>query len=172
MAKNDFDVTLLSTESRFGMNRGLKLKALLLGTFLAVPAQAQEQSDAKLSLAPGAPQVDALPGGTQPAFHQKPSAPTDWRFDFHGYFTAPLRIGLNKRDQLCERTAPGTCQATPDQSNLVLHSPPVVPDDLETFTHTGVVPTPYAQLNFTYGNNIVTGNVFVLARTAKRMIPT
>jgi hypothetical protein len=166
MANKDFDVTHLSTESRFGMNRGLKLQALLLGTFLAVPAQAQEQADAKLSLAPGAPQVDALPGGTQPAFHQKSSAAADWRFDFHGYFTAPLRIGLNKRDDLCERTAPGTCPATPDQSNLVLHSPPVVPDDLETFSHTGVVPTPYAQLNFTYGNNVVTGNVFILARTA------
>lgn len=169
MASKDFDVTHYSTESRFGMNRGLKLTAMLLGTFLAVPAQAQETEaaeDSKLSLAPGAPQTDALPGGTQPAFGQRSAAAADWRFDFHGFFNAPLRIGINKRDNLCERTAPGTCEPTPDQSNLVLHSPPVVPDDLETFSHTGVVPTPYAQLNFTYGNNVVTGNVFILARVA------
>src|SRR5690606_7688720 len=54
----------------------------------------------------------------------------------------------------------------PGQSDTVLHAPPVVPDDLETFSHTGVVPTPYAQLNFSYGNNVVTGHVSLLARQA------
>jgi hypothetical protein len=49
---------------------------------------------------------------------------------------------------------------------LVLHAPPVVPDDLETFSHTGVVPRPYAQLNFSYGNSVVTGNVFIVAKVA------
>jgi hypothetical protein len=155
MANKDFDVTHFSTERRFGMTRGLSLAALMLGTFLAAPAHAQEQPDEALGLTPGFPQTDALPGGTQPAFHQKSSAAADWRFDFHGFFTAPLRVGLNKREN-----------PTPDQSKIVLHSPPIVPDDLETFEHTGVTPTPYAQLNFTYGNNVVTGNVFLLARVA------
>src|SRR6185295_7991042 len=31
---------------------------------------------------------------------------------------------------------------------------------------TSVVPQPYAQLNFSYGNSVVTGNVILLARTA------
>ena len=139
------------------MKRGLKLSLLLLGACVSLPAHAQEQAPAseRLGLAPGVPQADALPGGTQPAFGQPSSGPQDWRFDFHGFFTAPLRIGLNKREN-----------PTGDQSKLVLHAPPVVPDDLETFSHTGVVPTPYAQMNFSYGNNIVTGNVFILARTA------
>lgn len=138
------------------MNRGLKLALVVLGASLARPSLAQEEAqETKLGLAPGVPQADALPGGLQPAFGQKPTGAQDWRFDFHGFFTAPLRVGLNTREN------PG-----PDQSKLVLHAPPVVPDDLETFSHTGVVPRPYAQLNFTYGNDVVTGNVFILAKVA------
>jgi hypothetical protein len=166
----DFNVTDRSAkEMRFRMKRGLKLTLMLLGMLATVPARAQEQepADQRLGLAPGVPQADALPGGTQPAYGQPSTGPQDWRFDFHGFFTAPLRIGLNKRDQLCERTTPGmSCPVQPDQSNLVFHSPPVVPDDLDTFSHTGVVPLPYAQMNFSYGNSIVTGNVILLARVA------
>jgi hypothetical protein len=80
-----------------------------------------------------------------------PAGP-DWRFDFHGMFTAPLRVGFNSRDD-----------ARPGQSKLVFHAPPQVPDDLETFSHTGVVPTPYAQLNFSYGTNVVVGTASIVA---------
>jgi hypothetical protein len=153
----DFQVTDPSakTERRLLMNRGLKLAALLGATLMTWPAQAEEATDTKLGLAPGVPQTNALPGGMQPAYGQKSVDMQDWRFDYHGFFTAPLRIGLNEREN-----------PAPDQSKLVLHAPPVVPDDLETFSHTGVVPTPYAQLNFSYGNKVVTGNVFILAKVA------
>lgn len=139
------------------MNRGLNLSLFLLGALVTLPAHAQdaEEKDGSLGLAPGVPQTAALPGGTQPSFGEPSTGPQDWRFDFHGFFTAPLRVGLNSREN-----------PTGDQSKLVFHAPPVVPDDLETFSHTGVVPTPYAQMNFSYGNNIVTGNVIILARTA------
>ena len=140
------------------MKRGLKLGLLLLGATATLPARAQEAADdedKRLGLAPGVPQAAALPGGTQPSFGEKSTGPQDWRFDFHGFFTAPLRVGLNTREN-----------PTGDQSKLVLHAPPVVPDDRETFSHTSVVPTPYAQMNFSYGNSIVTGNVILLARTA------
>jgi hypothetical protein len=154
--RKDFNVTDPSkVERRLHMNRALKLGAWVLGTLFALPAAAQEETETKLGLAPGVPQADALPGGLQPAYGQKSTGAQDWRFDYHGYFTAPLRIGLNTR----ENPAPG-------QSDLVLHAPPVVPDDLETFSHTGVVPTPYAQLNFSYGNSVVTGNVFIVAKVA------
>jgi hypothetical protein len=167
--QQDFNVTDRSAkEMRFRMKRALKLSLLLFGTLVSMPARAQEQvpADQRLGLAPGVPQADALPGGTQPAFGQPSSGPQDWRFDFHGFFTAPLRVGLNHRDNLCSRTMMGTCAPNADQSNLVLHAPPVVPDDLDSFPHTGVVPLPYAQMNFSYGNNVVTGNVILLARVA------
>ena len=37
---------------------------------------------------------------------------------------------------------------------------------LQHFTYTTVVPNPYVQLNFSYGNSVVTGNVIILSRTA------
>jgi hypothetical protein len=164
-SKRDFKVTDPSAkEMRFRMMRGLKLTLILLGALATTQARAQDNDQAatgaglksdSLGMAPGLPQADALPGGTTPAFGQSSSGPQDWRFDFHGFFTAPLRIGLNTREN-----------PVGDQSKLVLHAPPVVPDDLETFSHTGVVPTPYAQLNFSYGNNVVTGNVIILAKVA------
>jgi hypothetical protein len=111
--------------------------------------------DPVLTLDPTIPQVGSLPGGLQPSYGEQSGDAGDWRFDFHGMLIAPLRVGLNERDD-----------PSPNQSSLVLHAPPRVPDDKETFSHTGVVPTPYAQLNFSYGNNIVTGNVSILAEQA------
>ncbi len=108
-----------------------------------------------LSLDPTAPGVGALPGGMAPAFGQKPTGPGDWRFDFHGFFTMPLVTGINER-----------ADTRPNQSDTVLHAPPMVPDDKETFSHTGVVPTPYIQLNFSYGTSVVTANVHLLAEQA------
>ncbi|HEY4104393.1 MAG TPA: hypothetical protein VGM44_10895 [Polyangiaceae bacterium] len=140
------------------MKRGLQFAVLLLGTSLALPAFAddtEEKPDPSLGLSPGSPEGTVLPGGVTPAFGQKPKDEQDWRFDFHGFFSMPFRVGIGKREN------PG-----PGQSSTVLHAPPVVPDDLETFNHTGVVPLPYTQLNFTYGNSIVTGNVILLATSA------
>jgi hypothetical protein len=174
----------IETESRFGMIRsrrfsrlplasrlpvapGLALASgLLLGTLLSSPARAQEagtaasgsgaKQDIQLGLDPGTPQVGALPGGLTPAYGQRAADEGEWRFDFHGFITMPLRMGLNTR----------AGAATTDQHIDVLHAPPVVPDYRDSFTFTSVVPEPYAQLNFSYGNSIVTGNVIILSRTA------
>src|SRR5262245_40952642 len=110
----------------------------------------------KLSLGvdPSLPQLQALPGGVLPRLGEPPG--DDFRFDFHGILTAPLRVGINERD----------VPARAGQSETVLHSPPIVPDDLETFSHTGVVPVTYAQLNFTYGNALVAGTATIVAREA------
>jgi hypothetical protein len=128
-----------------------------------VAAQDENQDDQKetsddvgLGLTPGTPQVGSLPGGIAPAYGQKSQDEKDYRFDYHGFLTMPLRLGLNKRA--------GT--VTTEQQKTVLHAPPVVPDYLDSFNYTGVVPQPYAQLSFSYGNSIVTGTAVVVARTA------
>jgi hypothetical protein len=115
----------------------------------------QASNPATLALEPTAPQTTALPGGVTPAFGQQSLNGQDWRFDFHGFLTAPLDVGINSR-----------ANARPGQSTTVLHAPPVVPDDLETFSHTSVVPTTYAQLNFSESNDVVSANVSILARQA------
>jgi hypothetical protein len=121
------------------------------------PAHAQDADKpiSQLGQDPATPQAAALPGGTSPSFGIAPTKEGDWRFDFHGLLTAPLRAGFNTRDNPRD-----------GQSKNVLHAPPVVPDNLETFSHTGVVPTPFTQLNFSYGNNIVTGTVSIVAKVA------
>jgi hypothetical protein len=126
----------------------------------APPANAQEDEkedgdDVGLGLAPGSPQVGNLPGGVQPSYGQRSADEQDYRFDYHGILMMPLRVGLNKRSD------PG-----PDQSKNVLHAPPVVPDYQESFNYTTVVPQPYAQLAFSYGNSVVTGTAVIVARTA------
>jgi hypothetical protein len=140
----------------------------------AAPARADDNPadagklgvDPGLSLDPTAPQVGALPGGLAPAYGQKALSEGEWRFDFHGYLTAPLNIGINSRANPGMGASMSTLPST-GQSGTVFHTPPVVPDDLETFSHTGVVPTTYAQLNFSEGNSIVTANVSILARQAE-----
>jgi hypothetical protein len=130
--------------------------ALLLSALPAAaqaPAPPNVESDKPpktLGMDPQTPAAQALPGGTSPRMGEPAGA--DWRFDFHGILIAPLRVGFGHRPD-----------ARPMQSKLTMHSPPVVPDDLETFSHTGVVPTPYGQLNFSYGNEIVTGTASIVA---------
>jgi len=147
------------------MKRGLQFSAFLLGSCLALPAFAddtdEETESPALGLTPGTPEGNALPGGLTPAFGTRSKDEQDWRFDFHGYFTMPFRVGIGNR----QPAIPGG-KIDAGLSKTVLHAPPLVPDDYETFSHTGVVPLPYAQLNFTYGNSIVTGNVILLARNA------
>jgi hypothetical protein len=109
-----------------------------------------------LGLAPGTPQVGTLPGGLTPAYGQAPADQQDWRFDFHGFITMPLRAGINQRSGV----------VTTDQHTTVLHAPPVVPDYIDSFTYTSIVPNPYAQLNFSYGNSVVTGTTILVAETA------
>jgi hypothetical protein len=128
------------------------------------PNKAGETSlglDPTMSLDPSAPQAGALPGGMTPAFGQKSLNASEWRFDFHGFLTIPLNMGIAPRQVQPGQTTPAVREG---QSSTALHAPPVVPDDLETFSHTGVIPTTYAQLNLSEGNGIVTANLSILAR--------
>jgi hypothetical protein len=121
-----------------------------------VTAEDEGKPDIELGLAPGTPQVGALPGGLTPAYGQRAADEGEWRFDFHGFLTMPLRAGLNTRSGM----------PTNQQHLNVIHAPPVTPEYRDSFTYTSVTPQPYTQLNFSYGNSVVTGNVILLSRTA------
>jgi hypothetical protein len=121
----------------------------------AVTPAAAPQPDVALSLDPTTPQIATLPGGVTPAYGQKSLSEGEWRFDFHGLITAPLAIGIGDRTLI-----------QPGQSGTTLHTPPAVPDDIDTFSHTGVVPKTYVQLNFSQGTSLVSANMSILARQA------
>ncbi len=109
-----------------------------------------------LGLAPGIPQVSALPGGFAPAYSPDAQKNEDWHPDFHGYVSIPLRLGFNNRA--------GT--VTNEQYSTVIHAPPVVPEYRDAFSYTSVLTDPYVQLQFAYGNSVVQANVILQARSA------
>ncbi|HSC87708.1 MAG TPA: hypothetical protein VLC09_10580 [Polyangiaceae bacterium] len=143
--------------------------ALLLGLGTPSLAWAQQKSPVtetapederkdtgSLGLAPGIPQVSALPGGFAPAYSPDAQKNEDWHADFHGYVSMPLRLGFNNR----------AGNVTDQQYSTVIHAPPVVPEYRDAFSYTSVLTDPYVQLNFAYGNSVVQANVILQARSA------
>ncbi len=126
---------------------------------LATPAPALAQSKEKdsdlprLGLDPAEPQVRSAPPAIP--FGVPPATSKEYVLDFHGYLLLPMRLGVHKRED------PG-----PGQSETVLHTPPLIPQDYRRFQYTGVVPDPWIQLNLTYGNSTVAGTVILAATTA------
>ena len=107
----------------------------------------------RLGMSPGDPQVRSatptLPFGIQPA-NAKENV-----LDFHGYLLLPASLGFHDRDS-----------TTAGQSSTVLHSPPLMAQDLRQFEYTGVVPTAWIQLNLLYGNSTVYGTAILAGTSA------
>ena len=131
------------------------LGALVL---LAAPAAAMADGNTddgvpRIGLDPGEPQAPsptpAIPFGVQPALSR------EYVLDFHGYLLLPAQLGLHERPN-----------PTLGQSGLVLHAPPLVPMDIRDFSYTGVVPNPWLQLNFIYGNSTVSATVILAGTSA------
>jgi hypothetical protein len=120
----------------------------------AAPA-AHVRSAPQIGLAPGTPQTGTLDLVAPPA-PSMTTTPTesDWKFDFHGFLRAPLRLGMGSGKGFVPEAGSG----------LKLHAPPQIPDG--TFTdwrYTNSLPGPWAELRFSYGNTRVTGNVLIAA---------
>lgn len=147
-------MTQMAAKGTTIMKRALQCSAFTSLLAAAGPAFGQEDT-VGLGLAPGAPQVTNVAGGITPAYGVAAETDQDWQFDFHGMVLLPLRVGLNSRE--------GTVYT--DQKETVLHTPPVVPGNFETFEYTAVAPDPWVQLNFSYGNPTVIATVIIAART-------
>jgi hypothetical protein len=105
----------------------------------------------ELGLNPGTPRA---PGGVGlgPGTTSGAAEKAGWAFQFHGYLSAPLAIGFADVDD----PAPG-------QGSTALHVPAQTSDVWGSFAYANVVPGPWVQLNFSYGNHVVTGTVVVAA---------
>lgn len=84
--------------------------------------------------------VTARGGGAQPG--------GDWEFGFHGYFRAPMRVGVGQNPNPAE-----------GQSDRSVHYPVVPDDQYFSYQYTLHNPRDWAELYFTYGNKIATGVV-------------
>jgi hypothetical protein len=140
---------------------------------------AADQGVPRLGMAPGEPQVrsaaPSIPFGVNPAESK------EFVLDFHGYLLLPATLGVENRPvtqrpdtSLTTQTLPdGTIvYPQPDGTNIpvpktgggtVLHAPPLMAQNLRAFEYTAAVPTPWAQLNFIYGNKTVAGTVIMAA---------
>lgn len=105
-----------------------------------------------LGLSPAAPAITPTAvGATAPSFGSK-TRQNKPRFEFHGYLQPALRMGIGKA---------GADNAT------TLHADPVVAGGAYGwFDHTCTLPTPWAQLNFSYGNDVVKATAMIGAWSA------
>jgi len=107
----------------------------------------------RIGLSPGEPQVRSATPAT--AFGVQPALSKEYVLDFHGYLLLPARLGMHEREM-----------PQPGQSSTVLHSPPLIAQDLRDFEYTGVVPAPWLQLNFVYGNSTVSATAILAGTSA------
>jgi hypothetical protein len=140
------------------MRQGIACWLALSVLALATPTQAEPKKDKgpelpRLGLDPAEPQVRSAPPAIP--FGIPPATSKEYVFDFHGYMLLPLRMGIAERENPAE-----------GQAKTVLHTPPLIPQNYRRFEYTAVVPDPWVQLNFTYGNSVVAGTVILAATTA------
>ena len=158
--------------------RRVKSAVLACGLFIARTAGAQSEPKPAEGAPPVVPMENVASRAGQPAAMGRAGAPgqrrpgpvragawasvrepratsvggaassSDWKFDFHGYFRAPARIGIGHRDN----PAPG-------QSSTTLHSPLVPDDQYLSPQYTGVQSKDWSELFFSYGNSWAQGHV-------------
>jgi hypothetical protein len=100
-----------------------------------------------LGLSPMAPMGPSVPGLVTEPF-SAPDDESDWQFNFKGYMSASMRTSENTRDI----TFAG-------QDLHTLHGPPRTPDSYGMFGGTNTTPGSWVELNFEYGNTIVTSHI-------------
>jgi len=80
---------------------------------------------------------DTLVSGQSVGISNKDDDGGEWKFDFKGFFRAPMRVGIGSVD--------GQTQ---------FHSPPIVPDNnYTTWQYTNASPGPWVEMLFQYGNS-------------------
>ena len=101
-------------------------------------------------VAPSQPEATTPGAAANPASAAgpPPAGSDDWHFEFHGYFRAPMRVGVGKRDT----TAPG-------QDSTTYHNPVIPDDQYLSWQHTVHNQKDWAELFFSYGNSWAKGTV-------------
>jgi hypothetical protein len=134
--------------------RNLVASLMLWALAAAWPASAEPKvkNVPRLGLDLAEPGVRSAPPATP--FGIAPATAKEYVIDFHGYLLMPMVLGVQERTS----TEPGA-------SGTVLHTPPLIPQDYTRFQFTGAVPTPWVQLNLTYGNSMVAGTVILASTT-------
>ena len=98
----------------------------------------------------GAP-AEVLTAANSAASYGGAASSSDFKFDYHGYFRAPLRIGVAHNND-----APGVAAG---QSTSTIHNPIVPDDQYVSWQYTSLQSKDWAELFLSYGNSLVKGTV-------------
>jgi hypothetical protein len=99
-----------------------------------------------------------------PAPTAQPTPGDDWHFFTHGYFRAPLRVGVGRRPacgtgQMAGTVIDGVPCAGPGQSTTNLHSPFLPDDQYLDWRYTRQWEQDWTEVFINYGNSHVVGTV-------------
>lgn len=100
----------------------------------------------------GGPQVTVMSGGGASVAGPTVAAEDEWKFGFHGYMRAPMRIGIGEREN-----------AKQGQAVTTLSTPRIPTDQYLDWQYTQSAPRSTAELFFSYGNNWARGVVSIQA---------
>lgn len=147
----------------------MRIAVVLCGVVLARSAAAQtanappvvQMDNTATGQAAAAPEPSPPPAGApvatpaapppalvSPASYGGVAASNDWKFDYHGYFRAPLRMGFGHNDT----PAAG-------QSTSTIHNPVVPDDQYVSWQYTSLQSKDWAELFLSYGNSWAKGTV-------------
>jgi hypothetical protein len=145
---------------------GSALAAAILGSSRVAGAQEPDGEEASepAVAAPAARAAEAEPEGdaVEPvatrsvATRSGPEAAgsSEWKFDYHGYFRAPMRAGIGKRE-----VPPGW--EVDGASDTTLHTPVIPDDQFLSFQSTPHNKRDWAELFVTIGNSWASGTVAI-----------
>src|SRR5687768_8060277 len=89
-----------------------------------------------------------------PAVSPREKEDKGWAFDYHGYFRAPLRVGIGRRI-----ASDDDGYVTPGASETRLHEATVPDDQYLSFQSTSHNMRSWAEAFFSFGNSRVSGTV-------------
>lgn len=114
----------------------------------AVPPEAAEAPANR-----AAPPSPRNRGGWEGTDEESEAGAGSWAFGFHGYFRAPIRVGMNERprNEVLGEDDPG--------SDTTFHEPLIPDDQTLSFQHTIHNRRSLADLYFSFGNALVNGVV-------------
>jgi hypothetical protein len=178
--------------------RIMTIGALAGTAFISVPAAAQIPphaapestahgdsgaaggADAPHGVSSGPADTSGAQGGSQFG----PTAESNWKFSWNGYFRAPLRIGMGSRPQCPPGVSPaaqakndlaatqtalgaanaatvfnGVYCAAPGQGRTTFHSPYIPDDQYLAWNYTRQWEQAWAEVFLSYGNNTIKGTV-------------
>jgi len=116
------------------------------------PAAPEASAKAAVAVEPTAPTVKAVTTSQATAVSGPAvvAADNSWKFEYHGYIRAPMRVGVGKRDN------PGE-----GQSSTTFHSPIIPDDQYLSWQSSPHNKTDWAELFLSYGNAFAKGTVSI-----------